>query len=541
MQEEALSKRVRWRVVLIVLVVAGMITGYIAMGYANARREWIGPGKPSLSEALRKGVKLGLDLRGGIHLVLQVNTADAVKAERDDAAEQLQTQAREQGLTLGAVEFPNERAFSVAVTPTTDEKKLEETVKRFLPDWTVSTAGGKWIFTLKDLARRQMEDNSVSQAVETIRNRIDEFGVAEPLIARQGSDRILVQLPGIDDPKRVKDLIKSTAFLELKLVDSGPSADRNALLSTHGGQLPPNLELVEMAATAGQREQTWYLVQKSAVITGRDLKNARPTQRQLGGNAVSFFLNAAGAEKFAKATGENVGKQLAIILDHRVKSAPTINERIHDQGEISGSFTPEEANDLALVLRAGALPAGLTYLEERTVGPSLGLDSIRKGVSASVAGALFVFVAMTVYYRLSGLNAVLALILNAVMLLGAMALFNATLTLPGIAGFILTIGMAVDSNVLIFERIREELRGGRAPKTAIENGFSKAFATIIDTHLTVIISAIFLFQFGTGPVKGFAVTLILGLLISIFTAVFVSHTIFELTYGRRQHIDALSI
>ena len=536
-----MSKRIRWRVLLIVLVIAGMVAGYIAMGYSNARREWTGPGKPPFKEALKKGIKLGLDLRGGIHLVLQVNTADAVKAERDDAAEQLQTQAREQGITLGPVDFPNDRAFAVAVTPQTDERKLEETVKRFLPDWTVSTAGGKWIFSLKDLARRQIEDNAVSQAVETIRNRIDEFGVAEPLIARQGTDRILVQLPGIDDPKRVKDLIKSTAFLELKLVVAGPSTDRVALLAPYGGQVPATMEIVEGAATPGQREQVWYLVLKAAVITGRDLKNARPTQRQLGGNAVSFFLNAAGAEKFAKSTGENVGKQLAIVLDKRVKSSPRINEQIHDQGEITGSFTPEEANDLALVLRAGALPAGLTYLEERTVGPSLGLDSIRKGVTASVAGALFVFAACVVYYRLAGLNAVLALILNAILLLGAMALFGATLTLPGIAGFILTIGMAVDSNVLIFERIREELRAGRAPKTAIENGFSKAFATIIDTHLTVIISAIFLFQFGTGPVKGFAVTLILGLLISVFTAVFVSHTIFELIYGRRQHIDALSI
>jgi preprotein translocase subunit SecD len=536
-----LSNRLRWRVLLIVLVIAGMVAGYIAMGYSNARREWIGPGKPHLKEALKKGIKLGLDLRGGIHLVLQVNTADAVKAERDDAAEQLQTQAREQGITLGTVEFPNDRAFAVAVTPATDERKLEETVKRFLPDWTVSTAGGKWIFSLKDLSRRTIEDNAVSQAVETIRNRIDEFGVAEPLIARQGTDRILVQLPGIDDPKRVKDLIKSTAFLELKLVVAGPSPDRAALLAPYSGQVPANMELVEGAATPGQREQVWYLVLKVAVITGRDLKNARPTQRQLGGNAVSFFLNAAGAEKFAKATGENVGKQLAIVLDKRVKSSPRINEQIHDQGEITGSFTPEEANDLALVLRAGALPAGLTYLEERTVGPSLGLDSIKRGITASVVGALFVFAACVLYYRLAGLNAVLALILNAILLLGAMALFGATLTLPGIAGFILTIGMAVDSNVLIFERIREELRAGRAPKTAIENGFSKAFATIIDTHLTVIISAIFLFQFGTGPVKGFAVTLILGLLISVFTAVFVSHTIFELMYGGRQHIDALSI
>ena len=536
-----MSKRLRWRVLLILLVVFGMIAGYIAMGYSNARREWTGPGKPSLSQALKKGIKLGLDLRGGIHLVLQVNTADALKAERDDAAELLQTQAREQGITLGPVEYGNERSFSVGVTPQTDERKLEDTVRRFLPDWTLSTAGGKWTFTLKDLARRQTEDNAVAQAVETIRNRIDEFGVAEPLIVRQGTDRILVQLPGIDDPKRVKDLIKSTAFLELKLVTGGPMTDRTALLAPHGGQVPANMELVEGAAAAGQREQVWYLVQKSAVITGRDLKNARPTQRQLGGNAVTFFLNAAGAEKFASATGANVGKQLAIVLDKRVKSAPTINEQIHDQGEITGSFTPEEANDLALVLRAGALPAGLTYLEERTVGPSLGLDSIKKGVTASIAGALFVFAAVVLYYRLAGLNAVLALVLNAVLLLGAMALFNATLTLPGIAGFILTIGMAVDSNVLIFERIREELRAGRAPKTSIENGFSKAFATIIDTHLTVIISAIFLFQFGTGPVKGFAVTLILGLLISVFTAVFVSHTIFELMYGRRQHIDALSI
>lgn len=536
-----MSKRLRWRVILIFLVIAGMVAGYVVMGYANARREWTGPGNPPLAEALKKGIKLGLDLRGGIHLVLQVNTADALKAERDDAAEQLQAQAREQGLTLGPVELPNDQMFSIAVTPQTDERKLDETVKRFLPDWTVSSAGGKWIFTIQDLSRRRIEDNSVAQAVETIRNRIDEFGVAEPLIARQGVNRILVQLPGIDDPKRVKDLIKSTAFLELKLVASGPSSDRTALLLPHGGQVPPNLDLVEAAAVPGQREQVWYLVQKGAVITGRDLKNARPTQQQLGAHAVSFFLNAAGAEKFAKATGENVGKQLAIILDRRVKSAPTINEQIHDQGEITGSFTPEEANDLALVLRAGALPAGLTYLEERTVGPSLGLDSIKKGITASVVGAVLVFVAVILYYRLSGLNAVLALVLNAVLLLGGMALFSATLTLPGIAGFILTIGMAVDSNVLIFERIREELRAGRAPKTAIENGFSKAFATIIDTHLTVIISAVFLFQFGTGPVKGFAVTLILGLLVSIFTAVFVSHTIFELTYGRRQHIDALSI
>ncbi len=536
-----MSKRLRWRIVSIVLVFCGMVGGYVATGYSHARKEWIGPGSPPLSHALEKGIKLGLDLQGGIHLVLQVNTDDALKAERDDAIEQLQTQAREQGLTLGLVDFTSQSSFTVGVTPQTDEKKLDDISKRWLPDWTTNTAGGKWVFSLKDIARRSTADNAVTQAIETIRNRVDEFGVAEPLIAREGTDRILVQLPGIDDPKRVKDLIKNTAFLELKLVEAGPFADRAQLLAPYGGQVPPQLELMESKPEPGQRQTSWYLVRKAAAITGRDLKNARPARGQYGSNEISFFLTAAGAEKFGAATGANVGRLLAIILDKRVQSAPRINDRISDQGRIVGSFTPEEANDLALVLRAGALPAGLTYLEERTVGPSLGRDSILKGTTASIAGALLVFIAVVLYYRRAGWNAVLALILNAILLLGAMSLFNATLTLPGIAGFILTIGMAVDSNVLIFERIREELRAGRAPKTAIENGFSKAFATIIDTHITIIISAIFLFQFGTGPVKGFAVTLIIGLLISVFTAVFVSHTVFDLEYGRRQHIDALSI
>jgi preprotein translocase subunit SecD len=541
-----LSKRLRWRVLLIVTVVVAIVGGYILTGYSRAKKELAGPGTPPLSEALKKGIKLGLDLRGGIHLVLQVNTVDALKAQRDNDVTQLVNQAREQGLTLGAVEYPNDWSFTLAITAQTDQPKLDEIVKRWLPDWNVNATAAKWSFILKEPSRRSIEDSAVTQAIETIRNRVDEFGVAEPLIAREGSDRILVQLPGIDDPKRVKDLIRSTAFLELKLVDRkdgqdmGP-ADKATLLARYNNQIPPDLELFEGKPVPGERQSGWYVVQKSAVITGRDLKNARPSRQQLGGNAVTFFLTPAGAEKFGEATGKNIGRRLAIVLDKRVQSAPTINDRITDTGQITGSFTVEEANDLALVLRAGALPAGLTYLEERTVGPSLGLDSIKKGITASVAGALLVFLAVVFYYRRAGWNAVLALVLNAILLMGAMALFDATLTLPGIAGFILTIGMAVDSNVLIFERIREELRSGRAPKTAIENGFSKAFATIIDTHITVIISAVFLFQFGTGPVKGFAVTLIIGLLISVFTAVFVSHTIFELEYGRREHIDALSI
>jgi preprotein translocase subunit SecD len=536
-----LSKGVRWRVLVILLVIAGTVAGYVISGYRNARKDWIGPGKPPLALVLKKGIKLGLDLRGGIHLVLQVKTDDALKAERDDAIELLRNQAREQSFTLGDFEVSGPTSFAVNVPAQTDTARLDEAVKRFLPDWSYSAVGGKWAFQLKEPARRIAMDNAVAQAIETIRNRVDEFGVAEPLIAREGTDRILVQLPGVDDPKRVKDLIQNTAFLELKLVEAGP-ADRATLLASSGGQVPPTLDLVPAKPEPGERQELYYLVRKSAVITGRDLKNARPSQLgQFGQMGVTFFLTASGAEKFAAATAANVGKRLAIILDNRVQSAPEIKERISDQGVIQGSFTAEEANDLALVLRAGALPAGLTYLEERTVGPSLGADSVRNGITASIVGALLVFAAVILYYRRAGWNAVLALILNALLLAGALSIFNATLTLPGIAGFILTIGMAVDSNVLIFERIREELRGGRAPRAAIENGFKKAFATIIDTHLTIIISAVFLFQFGTGPVKGFAVTLVIGLLISVFTAVFVSRTIFEIEYGRRAHIDAVSI
>jgi preprotein translocase subunit SecD len=534
-----LGKKLRWRVLLILLVLAGAVAGYVFVGYSHAQKEWTGPGKPTLKDALKKAIKLGLDLRGGIHLVLQVNTVDALKAERDDAVEALKTETKD--AKIGAIELPTDTSFAVTVTPETDQSKLEDVAKRFLSEWTYSTGGGKWTFALKDAARRQIEDNAVAQALETIRNRVDEFGVSEPLIARQGKDRILVQLPGIDDPKRVKDLIKNTAFLELSLVEAGPSTEAALTATYPGGKIPDQFKLVEAKPEAGSRERSYYVVRRQAVITGRDLKNARPTQGQFGSHSVTFFLTAGGSQKFGVATGANIGKRLAIILDNRAQSAPSIKDRITDQGVIEGSFSPEEANDLALVLRAGALPAGLTYLEERTVGPSLGLDSIRKGITASVVGAFLIFVAMALYYRRAGWNAIVALILNALLLAAAMAMFEATLTLPGIAGFILTIGMAVDSNVLVFERIREELRNGRAPRAAIENGFSKAFATIVDTHATTIISALFLLQFGTGPVKGFAVTLIIGLLISMFTAVFVSHTIFELEYGRRQHIDAVSI
>jgi preprotein translocase subunit SecD len=539
------ARSVLGRVVLILAVLAGSVAAYIASGVNRVRHDVTGTSKPVLADYLKNGIKLGLDLKGGIHLVLQVKTADALKIETDDAVEQLVAAAKDQANEIGPIDRTGPGSFAVGITANTDQDKLADLLKNnaTLRDWTFSREGPKWIFSMRPPARSQIEEQAVQQAVETIRNRVDQFGVAEPVIQREGADRVIVQLPGIDDPKRVKDIIKNTAFLELKKVEAGPG-DKTSLLASYGGQVPADMELVEAGGVddvaAGGKGTQYYLVDRVAVVTGRDLRNARPSTDEFGQPAVSFSLNAAGAEKFGKATAPT-HQRLAIILDNKVQSAPQVNSQITDSGIIQGHFTQERANDLALVLRAGALPAGLTYLEERTVGPSLGLDSIRKGVTSAILGALFVFVAMIVYYRRAGLNAVLALILNAIILLGAMAQLEATLTLPGIAGFILTIGMAVDSNVLIFERIREELRLGKTPKTAIENGFSKAFMTIIDTHVTTIVSALFLFQFGTGPVKGFAVTLIIGLLASVFTAVYVSHTIFMLEYERRERVEYVSI
>jgi preprotein translocase subunit SecD len=530
-------------VTLIVIALAASVAAYVANGVTRVKQDVTGATTPGLRDYLKSGIKLGLDLKGGIHLVLQVQTGDAFKVEADDAIARLSEENKAQSLGLGAIERTGPASFTVAVGSNTDVDKLQEMVKRNLPNWGFTREGTIWSFGLTALARKALSDEAVQQAVETIRNRIDQFGVSEPVIAREGEDRIVVQLPGVDDPKRVKDIIKSTAFLELKLVLAGPSPDRASLLQPYGGQVPPDAEVVEGNEVDQDTTsaKVYYLLQKAAAVTGRDIKNARPSQDQYNRSAVSFSLKAEGAEKFGRFTAANIDKRLAIVLDNKVQSAPRINDKISDSGIITGQFTPDRAADLALILRSGALPAGLVYLEERTVGPSLGLDSIRKGLLASVVGALLVFLTMVVYYRRSGLNAVLALILNAVILLGVLAQFGATLTLPGIAGFILTIGMAVDSNVLIFERIREELREGKTPKTAIENGFSKAFLTIVDTHVTTVVSALFLFQFGTGPVKGFAVTLIVGLAASMFTAVYVSKTIFMLEYGSRERVEHVSI
>jgi preprotein translocase subunit SecD len=542
------NKPTGWRVGVTLAILLGSLGAYWWRGHEALKKSPTAPPNPALGDVLRNGLKLGLDLRGGIHLVLEVKTADALRVEAQDTLEHLKDEGTKRSVPVIPAGPADATGFTLKLDEKTDQAKLKDLVRTVLPStaWSIDERGREWKIGFKDVEKNSIEDQATRQAVETIRNRVDALGVAEPVIQRQGTDRIVVEIPGVDDPSRVKEIIGTTGLLELTLVDDkgGPYSSAEAAKAAYGGTIPEDLRIVEgfsEDADARTRTPVYYVLRRAAAVTGRDLKNARVDRDKFNQPAVMFFLNAAGATKFAKVTGENINKHLAIVLDNRVQSAPSINSQIKESGIIEGNFTAEKADALALVLRSGALPAEMIILEERTVGPSLGLDSIKKGVLASVVGMICVFVAMLLYYRLSGLNAVLALILNAVILLGAMAYINATLTLPGIAGFILTIGMAVDSNVLIFERIREEMDNGKAPKPAIDLGFKRAWGTIVDTHVTTISAALFLFQFGTGPVKGFAVTLVIGLLASVFTAVFVSHLLFDLIYGPKERVETLSI
>jgi preprotein translocase subunit SecD len=486
-----------------------------------------------------KKIRLGLDLKGGVHLVLRVQTDDALRVEGEAAMERMRSELSKAGAAGVTATLENPTTFQLAGVPDNQDALVRQLGSEVENTYDRSGSGGVYRFTMKPNIAVQLRDDTVNQAIRTIENRINELGVAEPLVARQGGgDQILVQLPGVTDVSRAKDIIKSTALLELKLVESGPASTKEALLQATGGQPPAGAEVVpgvaERLTPGDSASQTYWLVQKAPVITGRDLRTAKPTLDEYNKPAVSFSLKSDGAVKFGNATGANVGRQLAIILDNRVQSAPRIDSRITDEGRISGSFTQQEAADLSLKLRSGALPASLTYLEERTVGPSLGQDSIRAGVLASLVGLGLVVVFMLVYYKLSGVNAIVAMGLNLLLLLAMMAYFGATMTLPGIAGFILTIGMGVDSNVLIFERIKEELLAQRGPKAAVAAGFDRVFWTILDTHIASLIAAAFLFQFGTGPVRGFATTLSIGLLINVFTSVFVSRALFEFEMSVRR-------
>ncbi|OGD35150.1 MAG: protein-export membrane protein SecD [Candidatus Aminicenantes bacterium RBG_19FT_COMBO_58_17] len=475
-------------------------------------------------------IKLGLDLKGGIHLVLQVMTDDAVTIETDTEIARLQEQLKKKNITFKTMVKGDIGNFTIQGLGADQEAGLKGVLDDTFQEWDYSFLGDVVSLKIKDQAARYLKEQAVTQALETIRNRVDVMGVSEPMIQRQGmaGDRIVIELPGIEDPERVKNLIKTTAILEWKLVRAGPAPDEATLLASLGGTVPEDAQVVKGDPN---REPGFYLLDRVATVSGKDLRTVRRSADEWNSPAVSFSLNPEGGRRFEKATGENIGKQIAIILDNKVISAPRVESIIPAAtgGIIRGRFTPEEAEDLVVVLKAGSLPAGIRYLEERTIGPSLGADSVRQGLISFLVAVVTVMTFMIFYYRLSGLNAIAALILNMVILFGALAYFHAALTLPGIAGIILSIGMAVDANVLIFERIKEEMALGKGILNSIATGFSRAFSAIFDSNLTTIISAVFLFQFGTGPIKGYATTLIIGLVANMFTAVFVSRLIFDVT------------
>jgi preprotein translocase subunit SecD len=490
---------------------------------------------------LEQRINLGLDLQGGMHLVLEVEAEKAVDSTTDrmiaEASESLAKLAIP-GLEVRKLAH-DQLVVKVPEAGRTDA--VAEAMKAF-PSLVPAGRTGRTelAFKLDDQRVRRIMENAVDQALETIRNRVDQFGVAEPTIQRQGSRNIVVELPGIKDTTRAIQLIGKTARLEFRLVDEQHSVDE-ALK----GRVPEGSEVLyerRVDKQTGEVTRTPYLLRKQALLTGDALTNAEVRiGSQFNEPYVSIDFDREGAQRFERITSENVGKRLAIVLDDTVYSAPVIRERIAGgKAQITGSFTIEEARDLAIVLSAGALPAPVRIEENRTIGPSLGQDSIREGVTAGVIGSLLVVLFMIVYYRLSGVVANVALVLNILILLAGLGYFHATLTLPGIAGIVLTIGMAVDANVLIFERIREETRTGKPPRAAVESGFTRAWSAILDGHVTTLIAAAMLFQFGTGPVKGFAVTLVLGMIANLLTAVFICKVIFESVLALRP-IQRLSI
>ena len=480
----------------------------------------------------KEKIHLGLDLQGGMHLVLEVDTEKALESMMERSANDLKESLMENKVHFRKVEKAKGATISLELTEASGRTALDKILRDHYLDLEIASSepreGGQIvILKINDKRAIDLKKLTVEHSLETIRNRVDQFGIAEPEIIPEGDNRIMIQLPGIKDPERAKNLIGKTALLEFKIVD-----DENSLDEALRGNIPEGDIIAYGLRTdksTGQRGSTPYLIKNKTLLTGASLETAKvQISDRFGEPNVSIKFNSQGATDFDRITNDNVRKRLAIVLDGVVHSAPVIQERISGgQAQITGNFTMDEARDLAIVLRAGALPAPVNIIEERTVGPSLGSDSIRQGIMATIIGLLLVVIFMIIYYRLSGTVADLALIINIVLVLGILVAFKATLTLPGIAGLLLTIGMAVDANVLIFERVREELRTGKNIRLSLDTGYKRAFITIIDTHVTGIVSAIFLIIFGTGPIKGFAVTLIIGLLASLFTAVFVTRVIFD--------------
>jgi preprotein translocase subunit SecD len=546
-----MKKNLTWKITLIVGVVVFSFLLMVLGPPSDWGDSWSIIRQKGIVAGFQQNIHLGLDLKGGTHLILQVKVEDAVKADANQAIERLKEDMRSNNISYSDISpSPNDPGLIVIKGVSPDVSgTLRSIVRDRLPEYELkSGAENSWTLSLTPQAASALKSRAVEQAIETIRNRIDQLGVTEPTIQQHGLGdyQILVQLPGVDDPARVKEIMQSTAMLDIRqALDNGRFYEtEEQVLQAHNGVLPPDSEIVPGQASASQGEgprQGYYLLTRASAVSGRDLKDASPGSNENGQPAVHFNLTREGGNRFYNFTSAHVGDYLAVVLDGRVRSVASIREPIRDSGQISGSMDDQQAKDLAMVLRSGALPAGIKYLQESTVGPSLGADSIREGVHAAIYGMAAVMIFMLVYYRFAGINANLGLILNLLILLAFMAAFKATMTLPGIAGLILTVGMGVDSNVLIFERIREELRAGKTPSQAVQQGFGHAWLTIIDTHVTTIVSAAILFLFGTGPVKGFAVTLTFGLLANLFTAVFVSRVIFDSILNRHQRGEALSI
>ena len=523
-----------------------------------------------IKATMKSNIHLGLDLQGGSHLVMRVKTEEYLKRLTDEAYVAAQNTAKDAGFEIkdgraetggGNYRVLLEAADATKVNEIKDaiDKKVE------LADtsvWSYSASGAQMTWSMSGTAQRVLAKEAVNQALTIIDRRINALGVTEPTLQTHGAEtahQILLQMPGVEDPERVKEILKGESRLELVHVIGPPSPappttypTKDAAIQSLGGTIPPNRNVLPFKEKTDptnkdnpqQPPTQWVVVELPAVISGDQLSSASASQTQ-GGSVndweINFRLKRAGAEKFGAWTTANVNNYMGVVLNDEVSSVAYIKGPIYESGQITGRFTQAQAEDLALTLRSGALPASIEYLEERTVGPSLGNDSIRAGVKASLYGLAFVVLFMLFYYRGSGVNAVVALILNMILMLAGLIVFGATLTLPGIAGIILTIGMAVDSNVLIFERIREEIRSGKTIPSAVEQGFSRAFITIIDTHVTTIVSSLFLFVFGTGPIRGFAVTLVIGLLVNLFSAVYVSRTIFIWLLSRKERVESLSI
>ena len=506
-----------WKKTLVIIVAAlGMI--YAAPNLLPGDREGGGilPGQK---------INLGLDLQGGSHLLLRVDMAVVIEERLEGIAETIRQEFRTNKIRFSGLDVRNSEV-RVRLRNADDDAAAQNVFRDFGSDFNVAADGPAYSITFTEAGQAAVQTSTLEQSMEIIRRRIDPDGTKEPVIQQQGAERILVQLPGVDDPEEVKRLLGRTAKLTFQLVDTSitPTEARDR------GRVPPGTVLLP----SDQDDRQFFVVEKRVMVSGELLETAQATFDQNNRPSVSFTLNATGAKKFGRVTGTNIGRPFAIILDDKVVSAPTIQSQIFGSGQITGNFSVAETNELALILRAGALPAPLIVMEERSIGPGLGADSVAAGQIAATVGLILVIIYMVLSYGLFGLLADVALAVNVVLILGALSAIQATLTLPGIAGIVLTMGMAVDANVLVFERIREELRRGRNVMAAIEGGYSRAISTIIDANLTTLFAAMFLYIFGSGPIKGFAVTLAIGIATSLFTAVMVTRMLIIIWLERKR-------